>query len=214
MSEYGSEFRVIETLGWSAFGGAARINRHLARMQATCAELGIDFPEEQLRHLVNGVTGFASQRLRLTVDPDGQGALEQFDMPDSSAKWTVSIASQRLDSADPWLRRKTTKRALYLQARSDMPAGVDEVLFLNERDELCEGTISNIFVRRNVRLLTPPVSCGLLPGILRQELLDVGRAEEEVLTVKDLKIAKAIFFGNSLRSLIPAEVIFSDDQRV
>jgi 4-amino-4-deoxychorismate lyase len=210
MSENESEFRVFETLGWSAFGGAARINRHLTRMQATCTDLGIAFPEAQLRDLVNNVAGFGAQRLRLSVDINGYGALEQFAMPSADAKWTAIVSPVRLDSSDPWLRHKTTKRALYDDARASLPQGVDEVLFLNERDEVCEGTITNIFVRRNVRLLTPPVSCGLLPGILRKELIDVSRAEEHVLTLKDLKSAKAIFFGNSLRSLIPADVIIPD----
>ena len=59
----------------------------------------------------------------------------------------------------------------------------DEVILLNERGEVCEGTITNVFadVGDGV-LVTPALACGLLPGVLRGELLDEGRASEAVLS--------------------------------
>jgi para-aminobenzoate synthetase/4-amino-4-deoxychorismate lyase len=73
-------------------------------------------------------------------------------------------------------------------------------VFCNERGELCEGGRSNIFVERDGVLLTPPLSCGLLPGVLRAELIAQGRAREAVLRPGDLK--GEVWFGNSLRGLI------------
>jgi 4-amino-4-deoxychorismate lyase len=105
------------------------------------------------------------------------------------------------------LQHKTTRRVVYDTARASLPDGIDELLFLNEREELCEGTITNLFIEMpDGRRLTPPVSCGLLPGILREQLLEEGWAEA-VLTMNDLKSAKAIFMGNSLRGLIPAKLV-------
>ncbi len=103
-----------------------------------------------------------------------------------------------------WLGHKTTNRALYDQARAGLPVGIDELIFVNERGEVCEGTITNVFVQEGDRLLTPPLASGLLPGVLRAELLDTGRAVEAVLTLPDLEHAEAIFCGNSLRGLIRA----------
>ena len=86
----------------------------------------------------------------------------------------------------------------------EKPAGLFEVLFFNTRGELCEGAFTNVFLRREGRMLTPPVSSGLLPGVLREALLLTGEAEEAVLTQDDLEQAEALWVGNSLRGLIPA----------
>ena len=51
-----------------------------------------------------------------------------------------------------------------------MPEGLDELLFLNERGEVCDGTITTLFFDRGEGLRTPPLSCGLLAGVLRAEL--------------------------------------------
>lgn len=107
-----------------------------------------------------------------------------------------------------WLQHKTTQRQVYDLARASLPEGVDEVLFLNERNELCEGTITNLFVTlADGRQITPPLSSGVLPGILRQSLLEGGQVEEEIVTVDMLQEAQAIHMGNSLRGLIKAELI-------
>ena len=79
------------------------------------------------------------------------------------------------------------------------------MLFRNERGELTEGAWTNLFVRRGGRLLTPKVSCGLLDGTLRRELLETGAAEEAVLHLEDLAAAEAVLFGNSVRGLMPAQ---------
>ncbi|MGB3339289.1 MAG: aminotransferase class IV, partial [Devosia sp.] len=84
----------------------------------------------------------------------------------------------------------------------------------NERGELAEGSITNLFLERNGALLTPPLTSGLLPGTLRAELLASGRAAEQVLTLVDLETAQAIWLGNSVRGLMRAEWIkFEGDGR-
>ena len=85
-----------------------------------------------------------------------------------------------------------------------MPAGIDEVLFLNERGEVCDGTITSVFVARGGALVTPPLRCGLLPGVLREEMLAEGLCREAVLGREDL--AEGLMVGNSLRGLIPARL--------
>ena len=94
------------------------------------------------------------------------------------------------------MRHKTSWRELYEQPHSDC----DELVFRNQRGELTEGARSNLFVRRGGVLLTPPLESGLLPGILRAELIAQGRAKESILTPEDLD--GEVYFGNSLRGLI------------
>ncbi len=83
--------------------------------------------------------------------------------------------------------------------------GIDEMLFLNERGEITEGSRTNLFAEIDGRLLTPPLDCGLLDGCLRRELLDEGRCVEAILTLPVLERATRVFLGNSLRGLIPAD---------
>ena len=111
-------------------------------------------------------------RVRLTLDAAGP-AVTAVPLPPNPPVFRFAIAPERLDSQSLWLVHKTTNRAFYDEPRQRAHAahGVDEVLFRNERGELTEGSITNLFVERDGMLLTPPLSSGLLPGTLRAELI-------------------------------------------
>ena len=106
---------------------------------------------------------------------------------------------------------KTTARDFYdgERARVSTLTQVDEVIFLNAEAQLCEGSFTSLFIEKDGVLLTPDISCGLLAGVLRQELIETGQAVEAKLTLTDLETADAIFVGNSLRGLLPATFIDS-----
>ena len=95
--------------------------------------------------------------------------------------------------------REIHRRALYDQSRAALPEGLDELIFQNERGEVCEGTITNVFFDRGHGMRTPPLTSGLLPGVLRAELA----CPEEVLRAEDLPRVR-LWVGNALRGLIPA----------
>ena len=117
------------------------------------------------------------------------------------------LSPTRLDSRDAFLFHKTTRREVYDSewAHFSETLGSDEVVYVNERDELAEGSRTNIFIERDGVLLTPMLSGGLLPGVLRAELLAAGRAREAVLTVEDLLSPNVVYLGNSVRGLVRAE---------
>ena len=73
---------------------------------------------------------------------------------------------------------------------------------MREDGLVTEGSISNVFVERDGKLLTPPATLGLLPGVLRRQLLDEDRALEAELTLDDL--AQGFFIGNATRGLLSA----------
>ena len=78
---------------------------------------------------------------------------------------------------------------------------------MNEKDEVCEGCVTNLFLEApNGGLLTPSLHCGLLQGVLRGEMLKNKKASEAVLTLRDAVSAKSVFVGNSLRGLIRAQL--------
>jgi branched-subunit amino acid aminotransferase/4-amino-4-deoxychorismate lyase len=143
-------------------------------------------------------------RVRVTVNASGAVAVQVGAMVPVD-RWRVGVSDVVLRSDDPWLLVKTSQRAVYDDARAAL-TDLDEVLFLNEKGEVCEGTITNVFADLGDGLVTPPVSCGCLPGVLRGEMLATGQAREGVLTLDDLKVAKAVFVGNSLRGLIGVEL--------
>ncbi len=199
---------LIETLLWTRESGFWLLEGHRARMAASAAVLGFSFaPENFDSALARSCAGAEASALRVRAVLSRDGAIEIAAAPfspDPPEKiWRVAVAPQKFNSRDPLLRHKTTRRAFYEDALAATAA--DEVIFLNERDEVCEGARTNVFVERQGALLTPPVESGLLPGVLRAHLLAQGRAREKVLRLDDL--GPGFLIGNSLRGLLNARLI-------
>lgn len=197
--------RLIETFGHWPGEGARRWPLHRERMLRSARRLGFPCAAADLDRAVDGI-GPSEVPLRCRLTLDASGAIEcttaRFDP--AAVLWRIGIATERVSSRDPWLGVKTTHRALYDKVRADLPEGVDEMLFCNERGELCEGTITSLFVIDHAgRRLTPKLSCGLLPGVLREQSLAEGW-EEAILTAETLRQAREIFVGNSFRGMIRA----------
>lgn len=207
-------FGLIETLRWQPDTGFVRLDRHLARLSGSAAALGFACHPKAIERALATVGGEGPLRVRLQLAADGTPAITTqpfVPLPDG-AVWTVRLAATRLSSTDPLIRHKTTRRQHYEQARAELPAAeADEAILLNELGAVCEGTITNVFVDAGDGgpLLTPPLEAGLLPGVLRAELLDEGKAREATLSPTDLASASRLFVGNSLRGLIAAR--FSGD---
>lgn len=199
------DLTVIETMR-ATHGRIALWPLHLARLRRDCAAVGYDLDEDAVARALAQLPRDADvRRARLTVDRAGRVALTHAKLPANPAHWNVIVSPLRLDSSDPWLAIKTSHRPIYDAARAALPADCDEAILMNERGDICEGTITSLFLRRGDRLLTPALSCGVLPGVLRASLLDSGRAEEAVLTPGDLERGE-LFCGNALRGLIPARL--------
>lgn len=210
-----ADFELIETLRWESRTGFVRLERHLARLCASADALGFAYDPEEIDMAVAETTREIpgelpdALRIRLTLAADGtaRATSHAFALQPKDTTWTLRIAQTRLDSHDPLLRHKTSRRSVYEAARAEFThPQADEVILLNERREVCEGTITNLFVERGDGLVTPPLNCGLLAGILRAEMIESGEAREAVLMEADLRGAKTIFVGNSLRGLIQCKL--------
>lgn len=196
---------VIETMRREADGRIRLWPLHLCRLRRDCRAVGFPLDEGAVEAALAGLPRGAILRARLAIGADGQPRLLHQPLDPGPGRWTVMLSGHRLDSADPWLRIKSSHRPVHDAVRAALPSGVDEAILLNRRGEMCEGTITNLFLARGGRLLTPPLASGLLPGVLRQALLDSAEAEEAVLSPADLHDA-AFFMGNALRGLIPAQL--------
>ncbi|MBB3567367.1 aminotransferase class IV family protein [Rhizobium sp. BK491] len=206
-------FSLIETLRYEPGNGFVRLRLHLARLQRSARRLGFAAPKNVLGKLEEAVAGAAAPlRVRLTLDHEGQTEVTTAPfvplLPDTV--WRLRIAATRLDSSDKLLRFKTTRRGIYEAARAECrPDEADEVLLLNEKDEVCEGTITSIFLEDSADLLrTPPISAGLLAGVLRTELICQRKARVGRIRLDELK-DRPLYVGNSLRGLIRAQLLWN-----
>lgn len=201
---------LIETYRWTPEEGFVLADRHLDRLLASAAYFGLPADpyaiEATLAVAARDWTG--PMRVRLTLSHEGL-QLTALPLPPSPERFRFLLAPEPLRSDSVWLAHKTTNRGFYdgPRAAAHDAHGVDEVVFSNERGELTEGSFTNLFVMLDGRVVTPPLSSGLLPGTLRAELLATGKAEERVLTLADLHRAEAIWLGNSVRGLIPADLV-------
>jgi para-aminobenzoate synthetase/4-amino-4-deoxychorismate lyase len=198
-------FQLIETMLWEK--EFRLLPLHLDRLQASAAYFDFSFDREavlkRLRELSDSFEDGASQRVRLLLDANGEITVSNSELQAEPDFLRVKISEQRTSSTDVFLRHKTTHREQYNRALAAARAeGFDEVLFVNEKGDLTEGAISNLFIEREGELLTPPLACGLLPGIYRRHLLATRtNAAERILTLTDLCTADAVYLCNSLRGL-------------
>lgn len=217
------DISLIETLRWEPEDGFVRLERHLARLARSAEALGMPGADGaraalmdavDLAHGASAATASPTPvptalRIRLELFADGRIEVKTapFAALAADTVWRIAIASTRLSSVDPLLRHKTSRRAAYEAARAEFAAShADEVILVNERAEACEGTITSIFLDDGSGVLkTPALSCGLLAGVLREELIEAGRATEAILHVEDLRTHR-LFVGNSLRGLIEARL--------
>lgn len=188
--------RLIETLRLGA--PPARLALHRARMARGAAALGWGFDAAGFDRAVSADPALGA-RLRVTLDAAGRFECTQAALPESRSEWRLALAEVRLRSGDPWLAVKSTNRGAYDAARAALPEGVEEVIFQNERGEVCDGSITTLFFDRGAGMRTPPLSSGLLPGVLRAEM----GCPEEVLLARDLPHVR-LWVGNALRGLIGA----------
>ena len=199
-------FRLIETFRWTRYGGIRHGAEHIARFRHSADALGLDPSGAEAE--LDRLTGEGPLRVRLTLDARGQAeiSVQSFEILPPDTVWRVGLADERLRACDPWLRHKTTFRGAYDAARAALPPHLDEAILLNEAGQVCDGTITTVFADLGDGLLTPPLRCGLLPGVLRERLLAAAKVREAVLTPDDLHRAARLFVGNSLRGLIQAKM--------
>jgi para-aminobenzoate synthetase/4-amino-4-deoxychorismate lyase len=197
-----SAFSLIESLRFDHLGFLL-LERHLRRLAGSAAyfmfSLDVDALRDRLQILGQGLSGV--HKVRVLLAADGSITLESRPLAGTDCTAdaaTIAVSRQRVDSSDPFLYHKTTRREMYdeqLRARPDCY----DCIFLNERDEVTEGSYNTLVISLKGELLTPALDCGLLPGVLRAELLEVGAIREAVLTLDHLQAVGTIWLVNSVR---------------
>lgn len=195
------KFALLETLRWTQPEGWFLRERHLSRLRDSAVYFGFRFDEAMLEARLAALakTFSQAQRVRLLLQPDGAFKDEVFALPPETAKpIRARLAIDPVNDSDVFLFHKTTHRAIYESARAAQPE-CDDVLLYNQRGELTEFTIGNLVVELNGALFTPPITCGLLCGTLRAELLAQRVIQERIIPREDLARCTKLFLINSVR---------------
>jgi len=201
-------FDLIETMRFDPVHGLEHLDLHIARLERSAHAFGFRFDRHAARNELQAAVFMQrnAAKVRLLLGPSGAIAIETAPLPPLPAgPVAVSLAPLPVAPDDFRLRHKTTDRRFHDDARKR--AGTFEVLFTHGDGLLSEGSFTSVFVERDGKLLTPPLTAGLLPGVLRESLLRDGRAVEADLRVADLN--NGFFIGNALRGLIPATLVAS-----
>ncbi len=201
-------FQLLETLRYEVGTGFFLLEAHLARIIASAEYFGFPCDPVQLRSaLASAATesGTGLCKIRLLVDQDGAIQTEQSPLPSSREPLRVKIVDPPVASSDLFLYHKTTRREVY-ESRAAACPECDDVLLVNERGELTEFTIGNLVVVLDGSAWTPPPDVGLLPGVLREDLLRRDELRERVLRPEDLQRAEGVYRINSVRGWQPVLV--------
>ena len=198
-----TDFQLIETAvdDWQ---------RHVKRMKKSALELGFEWNEDIEKTEIKGLT-------RVLLNKNGK-----FDVEYKNKNWIATKIKdflamtccrncnlknekpkiklgRRVSSANPFLYHKTT-------IREAKPKDYFDIIGINERGEITEGTYTNVAIEKDGKLYTPPISSGLLGGTYREKLIETGRMEEKILHPDDLEQAEKIFCFNSVRKLVEVEL--------
>ncbi|HBR96227.1 MAG TPA: aminodeoxychorismate synthase component I [Gammaproteobacteria bacterium] len=212
------DFSLIETCHYSATTQRIEhFSAHLQRLASSSNTLGFTYQATQVIETINAhqrdMPGDQDRKIRILLSPDGQVSIHSEAIkPPTGEPLTVSISERRIQSDSIFRRHKTTHREYYNTEYADAEqAGYYDVIFLNEHHHIAEASRHNIFIERDGTLLTPPISAGALPGVMRAHIInnaDLSVTEAE-LTLHDVKTADRVFLSNAVRGRVEVTVDFA-----
>jgi len=211
-----STFSLFETMRASA-RGCELLDQHLARLSSSAQVFGFIFDLTEARQRVVAecadISDDQDYRLRLSLNARGGIQLSKAPVKPLQQPTRVLLSAVAMRSDDLLLAHKTTLRHVYDEGWKHAEAlGAFDTLFFNERGELTEGGRSNVFVKLNGQWMTPPLSAGVLPGVMRAQLLEDAQwnAIERTMTRADLQNAEAVCVCNALRGVLQTHVVWPD----
>ena len=202
LTEKRPSFDLLDALLWEPENGYFLLEYHLNRLLSSAEYFNVPIAPDRLESLLTEFETTLQEpvKVRVTLKTNGMAAVEAAPLAagDKPEPVRVGLAKEAVDSSSIWLYHKTTQRQVYADALASRP-DCDDVLLWNERGELTEASSSNVVLELDGKLVTPPVSSGLLSGTLRESLLQNGRISERILIPDDLKRCDRIYLINSVR---------------
>jgi para-aminobenzoate synthetase/4-amino-4-deoxychorismate lyase len=210
-----SEFELFETMHATRAEGCRYLDRHLARLRKSAAYFDFKFDEAAIRVALHTacqeLEHDGAHRMRLALQASGEYRIQSAVLPPLATPVRILLADRTTAADDLFLRHKTTIRTVYDQAwRAAEQAGAFDQLFCNQSGQLTEGGRSTLFVKLDGVWCTPPLSAGVLPGIMRSVLLDdpAWHAQQRNITLDDLRQAQEIVVCSALRGVLAATIVW------
>ena len=205
------EFQLLETLRWTPTQGYVHCHAHLDRLGDSALYFDFVCDREAIDALLQRrQVGFeqTDHRVRLLLSRNGDAELiaEPVDLAALRKPQCVRLAARAVDDGDPFLYHKTTHRQVYEKAVA-ATADADDVLLYNADGFVTETTRANLLVQLNGTWFTPPIRCGLLGGIGRQKLLEIGEIAERAIHCDELTPTTRLTLVNSLRGRYEATLV-------
>lgn len=199
-------FKLLETMLYEPASGVFLLNLHLDRLEASADYFGFGVDMDSIRAWLGSLQLLKPSRLRLLLDSAGHYEVEEHPLPEVKPMVMLKLAREPVDSRDIFLFHKTTHRGVYERSRNDVE-DCDDVILWNDKNEITETTIANLFLEIDGELVTPPVESGLLAGTYRRHMIENGQVKEAIVKKSDLVKASRIYTGNSVRGLLEARLL-------
>lgn len=206
-------FEIFETMRYEN-GKIKFLEQHLARIKSAADYFLFKFSEKKIRkQIVKSIAELDEQessKIRLTLNKLGEIRVELSHILKLSKKVSVIISQNKINSTDKFRHFKTTNRKLYDDEYSHYNSkGYYEVLYLNENDDIAEGSRTNIFLRKGNVWFTPNLDSGALPGIYRNYFIQNNlNVVEKNIAVEDLIEADELLLTNALRGEVKVNKLF------
>ncbi len=201
-------FELIETFWYEKTQENPLLRYHYKRLKESARYFGFKISEELKNFAVFSAflreelkTFGTKQRVRLLLEPSGKIKIEVSEFTSWPRKIKIGLVKRDFDLGNFFYHKTTIRQPLNTYFQKAKELGLTEIVFYNQNQELLEGTISHLYIKKNKKLYTPPQKAGILNGVLRRFLISNKKAEERRITLKDLEQAEEIYIGNALRGL-------------
>jgi para-aminobenzoate synthetase/4-amino-4-deoxychorismate lyase len=204
---------IFPRLNWASKYGYFLKELQLERLMNSAAYFNFLFNENSIRKSLDQermkLNPDRTYRIRLLLAKNGKIKISSSPIKSINTEVKIAISDKKTDPKNIYLFHKTTNRSLYDgELKKYQTHGCFDVIFTNERGEITEGAISNIFIKKDGKYYTPPTECGLLDGVFRKYFISNNgdKIFEKIIYLNDLKKADEVLIANSVRGLLKAKI--------
>ena len=202
-------FKLIETMLWDPGKGYVLMKLHMQRLLESAEYFNYRYNQESTIKKLNNISKVfdvkQKYRVRLLLNRNGNVETSYSILDTKNTPKIITISSKSTESSEKWLYHKTTNRGLYdNEYNRYRKLGFFDVIFKNEKGQITEGAVSNIFIKKNDIYYTPPIKCGVLNGVYRRYLLQENKIKikEEIIYPEDLLKADSVLMTNAVRGIV------------